>query len=279
MRAVLFLVIFAFATKCSLSATITSNNIYKLENVNPAFVNRIFERELNETLECLRYTLETGLPEIDLPSLASIEIPDLNIDLEALGLEGTSGYFHISGGVLRGLTSFYATDLSTSITLVPVGISIDITLVLSEFYLELDYDMDMIVDGMPIYGDGIITIDWRDVNLGIKFVVGFTDTVEISGVNILISLGSSQITITGWFNDEEHSQVVTDLVNDYLIPHWINAQTEEINEVLGPVIEVIANLLIFLIDLEGGGGDLNASLDAIINHCALRPEDIQLFLK
>lgn len=59
--------------------------IFIVKNVNPSYVPRFMEEELNNTLECFRYTFETGLPDYGIPSLVTVDIPELSIDPGAIG--------------------------------------------------------------------------------------------------------------------------------------------------------------------------------------------------
>lgn len=67
-----------------------------------------------------------------------------------------SGFF-TGSGLLKGLTTFYSPAITTSLSLTPVGFVIDITLVFQQIFIDLDYDMNLIIEGIAAYGNGEIT--------------------------------------------------------------------------------------------------------------------------
>lgn len=83
----------------------------------------------------------------------------------------------------------------------------------------------------------------------------------------IVKIRKFQVKITGWFNDEAHSEAITDLVNDYLLPHWINAQPGDISETISPLLETLINELIVSGLGEEGGVDLEAILEEVAVHC------------
>ncbi|KAK9731925.1 hemolymph juvenile hormone binding protein (JHBP) [Popillia japonica] len=274
MRNILCILLLTVIFQDAISLSLTSNRTYYLKNVNPSYVPRFMEEELNNTLECFRYTFETGLPDYGIPSLVTVDIPELSIDPGAIG-ENSHGFF-TGSGVLRGLTTFVSPEMTTTMSFDPVGFGFDVTLVFAELYLDLDYETDMVVEGIAAYGKGKIVIDWTDVMVRLRFLLGISDILYVGDVGIYLYIGGSQVTITGFFNDEEHSQVVTDLVNDYLIPNWINNQVDEISEVLSPLLESLLNSLFDSLEStaddgdEDGGFDLEAIFDAVAAHCEAR---------
>lgn len=68
----------------------------------------------------------------------------------------TSGYFTSTGGVALGLTNFFSPEMTTTLSLLPLGIKADIVLVFPDLHVDLDYDMDLSVIGMSVYGNGKI---------------------------------------------------------------------------------------------------------------------------
>lgn len=264
MKFLLSIFFLALAFEHGLSMKFTGNRVYNLENVNPTFAQRVIEQELNETLICLRYVLETGMPDYGIPSVATLDIPEVTLNAADIG-ENSRGLFTASG-VVKGLTNFYAPEITTTISVDPIGLYIDATLVFPELYAALNYETDMSIEGMEVYGKGDIEIDWTDLTIRLQFLLGITDTVYIGDITIHLYIGASKITITGFFNDEEQSQALTDLVNTYFIPHWINAQPEEISQTISPLVEDLIGS-----SLAGGdfdGAQLDAILEAMGNHCA-----------
>lgn len=46
--------------------------------------------------------------------------------------------------------------MTTTMSFDPVGFGFDVTLVFAELYLDLDYETDMVVEGIAAYGKGKI---------------------------------------------------------------------------------------------------------------------------
>ncbi|KRT85115.1 hemolymph juvenile hormone-binding protein, partial [Oryctes borbonicus] len=242
MKFLLSIFFLALAFEHGLSIKFTGDTVYNLENVNPAFAQRVIEQELNETLVCLRYVFLTGMPDYGIPSLVTLDIPEITLNAADIA-ENSRGLFTASG-VLEGLTDFYAPELTTTLSLDPIGMYIDATLVFPKFSAALNYETDMSIGGMEVYGKGDIEIYWTDLTIRLQFLLGIAETVYVGDITIHLYIGASKITITGFFNDEEQSQALTDLVNTYFIPHWINAQPEEISQTISPLVaDLISSLL------------------------------------
>ncbi|XP_071052750.1 uncharacterized protein [Onthophagus taurus] len=216
---------------------------------------RAFEDTINETLNCIRYNLENGLPEFNFSSVKTVSVDDFYLNVDNLNFTGASGYAHVHDLTFTGLTSFYAPEITGTVSMIPMGYQLDINFVFQNFDLNTLYDLEMIVDGMHVHGDGNLNWKMGDLSLRLSVFLSLSDPLEIQNLSILVNIGSSHAEISGWFNDDEHSAIFTDLFNNYLVPAWVNQQPEDIDEALSPLIQDYINSMLAPGDEGGEGGE------------------------
>ena len=84
--------------------------------------------------------------------------------------------------------------------------------------------------------------------------------------SIFIAVKRFQTQFTGWLHSDDQSKAVSDLVNDFFLPAWINNQPNELNEVLSPIVLEALNGALTGSNAGNEPGE-GSVVSVIIDHC------------
>ncbi|XP_017777895.1 PREDICTED: uncharacterized protein LOC108563668 [Nicrophorus vespilloides] len=205
-----------------------------------SFNKRLLEPEINKTLECIRENLITGRPEEGVPSFKPLHIQNISIDFSQLGFEDAHGLLDLKGIELGGLTDWDLQALEVNLGLEEgVSISVEAFVNIPNLKVLTGYVANVTVENVYVWGDGDLEADLG--NFGIKLDTKInTSGPKIEHIKILISLESFKAKLTGLFDDDEHSELVTQLLNQIVL-NWVNEKSEDISDALEALLKDLVN--------------------------------------
>ncbi|XP_014471627.1 PREDICTED: uncharacterized protein LOC106742839 [Dinoponera quadriceps] len=169
-----------------------------------------------------------GIPPLD-PFLAE-ELP-IEVDLEDV-VKVKLDLFDVD---VRGLSEF---DVNKGeFEMLSMKLVIDLTWPL--VYATANYNINGTLGGeMPIFGKGDITAGVKGFNFftEISFKLKNLKYVEVKNIILKIALGGLDFKITGLFNDEELSELVSSMISE-MVPDLIKENHDEIVGYIIPILK------------------------------------------
>jgi len=214
---------------------------------------RVTTEEAQAIIECARGILSTGDESLNISSLNPLVINEASIDITALNVSGVEGFFNLSSIVFEGLTNFETVALTATEEV--NGTHLEWKVNFPALHAHMNYQGDVVWDSMEIWGNGDITLDLTNFALDIKVRI-VTENHNWRDFDMLPSLEGFNIVITGFYDDEEQSQLVSQILNDVMVL-WVNEKAEEINMVLSPILTILHN--------QGGMDD--GDVHKAVEHC------------
>ncbi|RLU20129.1 hypothetical protein DMN91_006735 [Ooceraea biroi] len=177
--------------------------------------------KVEKFLEDFKTKMKTGDEELGLPILDPFvmkEVP-LKVDEEMIKVDGFLTNLRVDS-----LSEYNV--LSGNFQL--IGLKFSMNLSWPQIVASTDYAIDATVNDFEIYGKGKIDVAAHD------FVFGTTVTLVVNGKYLKVKSLSSKFSlkaldfkITGLFNDEEVSEVISSVISD-IVPEFINNYQDQL---------------------------------------------------
>ncbi|XP_017777891.1 PREDICTED: uncharacterized protein LOC108563663 [Nicrophorus vespilloides] len=222
-----------------LLSILLASNAYASNNLQDEFIelfhSRIFENEINETLEDLKKTLRDGNPAIGLPSFDPYQLnyTDVNLKLENILTTNASA----SNIVVSGIPDFIATFLNLDIA----ELELNFTILFPEIDARTEYEgTGKLFQFVPIFGKGKASAKLANAEIEGYVKISFSKQISLLDLKLALTIGSAQFNLTGFMDDEEYSQGLVKTLDAY-VGSIINDYKEEISEAVSPIIKDLIN--------------------------------------
>ncbi|XP_063907366.1 uncharacterized protein LOC135125645 [Zophobas morio] len=186
----------------------------------------VFEDIINSTIEGYR-------PDIPDPLL----IDTYEISLPAEEDAVIVGNGTISNLDLAGLQGFQVSALNFAI----IGMTLNFTIDLPVLDLFTDFDLDLLIaDTLAIWGVGNITVHLDGLSIDGSGQANLTGGIQVENLRLTVSLQNATFDIHGLLDDEDLSELLSDILNDLAV-NLIDENQELISEVISPIAETLIN--------------------------------------
>ncbi|XP_003691956.2 uncharacterized protein LOC100865493 [Apis florea] len=196
-------------------------------------------------LEKLKEYIKKGNSKLCIPVLDPLRIENMNIDLNEKGLISLKG-------ILKNLRSNGLSDYEVNrgdFTL--IGLKGDIGLLFNQINIMTDYNVTgTLVDSFSIFGNGNIRAVIKGLNVTIDLKLGVNNNkVNISNLVFHAHLKECNCVITGLYNDEEVSKLLSKVITEVL-PGLLDDYQTEISNYASPIIAKTLNKFLNNISLK-----------------------------
>lgn len=196
---------------------------------------RIMEEEVREFVGCVQDILRSGLPEHNLPSFDPLDAEAILLDLNSLEIPELAGLLNLANVHLAGAVNWEITNLKISVTIIPIGAKIDITLTWGAVSGHTDYTGDITVGTTNLFGSGNGDFEATEFSIEAHTKVKISPKLEILELSIRPHIDTFRTTITGLFNDEELSEQWSQAMTEGAAA-WLNEHAQIIDERLSAAI-------------------------------------------
>ncbi|XP_017777889.1 PREDICTED: uncharacterized protein LOC108563662 [Nicrophorus vespilloides] len=251
------LVVLAIA-QCGFAYEKGFQSLLEIEN-NEATIYA-FENKINQTLECVKGILLNGDEELGFPSLDPLVVDAVEKDLTELGIPSVSGHVSLKNLRVEGIAGWKTTHLKVTVTIIPMGAKVEITLLFPKGSLVGDYDIDAHYADTNVKGVGHVEASHVDFQIAVKLQATLKK-IGLKTLTIVPSLKDAKLELGELLvNGEDKSGVITDFVAK--LPAVIKEKQKEIGEALSKkIMDAINNAP------EGGSGAGSVILDIINKKC------------
>nr|XP_022905208.1 uncharacterized protein LOC111417221 [Onthophagus taurus] len=196
------------------------------------FSNRAFEETITNVLECIRFELNQGIPELEIPHFNPLILQKEFVDMDLFGIDGLSGFIDVEDFELQGLTHFEVTKLKGTIGIIPPSFTLTSSVNFPNLVLKSKYFMDINYEDYHIFGNGIFGFDNNNFSIDLDLKAKISGDVSLSNFNL--ELKSDPLTsfqLTGFLNDEFYSKTLSDyILNNF--PSIISEFSPILNELI-----------------------------------------------
>ncbi|XP_058807503.1 uncharacterized protein LOC131673500 [Phymastichus coffea] len=206
----------------------------------------IFGNKVRDALEKIRIIMKTGDESIGFPKLDpyNSDYKDININKELINLNGKFNNCHI-----EGLSNFTINNADYELT--KSNVVIDLTW--PNVKGNTLYDIQaMLIAKYPIFGVGNLSVELQNFNFAskIKVKIDFVKgRISMLGLNDThISLQKLNLNITGLYNNEEMSKVLSSVISD-MAPQVLIDFQEEITNRINMTVVPLANKFLENVDI------------------------------
>ncbi|KAK4878925.1 hypothetical protein RN001_007071 [Aquatica leii] len=195
---------------------------------------RLFEDVISKAVECIRQFLINGIEGF---SLDPLEYPFYRLDLDTPSISSSLNLTNIFVG---GLASF---TLDKGTVSVFPQTKAEIALSFGQIKVKTDYDGDMkIADLLKLFGKGSFSLQFDNLKVSVVAVVNLIP-LSIKELNLQIQLPSTKAVITGLFNNEYMSDLISRQMSETLTQLAQEQQTN-FNNLINELLKQLLNLRI-----------------------------------
>ncbi|XP_003738257.1 uncharacterized protein LOC100905459 [Galendromus occidentalis] len=158
-------------------------------------INEGFKKYLEEVLQNLRSNMGTGIPELKIPPLDPLSVPD-NVNGKT-----KVGNIQVDRIKVEGLKTLELKHIDADLNNLAAGITIHI----GKFLATAKYNCDLLIARLfPIKGYGNLHIEFRDVTLQAKIVLKSEDfsMFEVTHISYAVQLGGSKVDFENIINPQ-----------------------------------------------------------------------------
>lgn len=182
-------------------------------------------------LEKLKEYIKNGNPKLSIPVLDPLQIKNMSIDLNEKGLISLKG-------ILKNLRSNGLSDYKVNQgDFMLAGLKVDVGLLFNQISVMTDYNVTgTLVDSFSIFGNGNIRVVVKGLNVTVDMKLGVkNNTLNISNLTFNAHLKEFNCAITGLYNDEEVSKLLSKAITEVL-PGLLDDYQTEISNYASPII-------------------------------------------
>ncbi|CAH1104683.1 unnamed protein product [Psylliodes chrysocephalus] len=165
-------------------------------------------------------------------------IKDMNLSFNKPGM--ISGGLKASDIQISGIKSLIATVLKIDFKTHTIVITLQ---VIDSIFAKLNYMIDLLVaDLVPLYGEGLGSIDFTGLQLDIAGGISTKSltNITVSDLQVLVTLKTATFNLNGLLNNPEFSALVNTALNDNFVT-LVNENNKLLSSILGPIVTGIIN--------------------------------------
>ncbi|XP_017083888.2 protein takeout [Drosophila eugracilis] len=183
-----------------------------------------------ESYEALRPRLMQGIPELYIPAMEPLVIPQVKMDQDSGAIYLHSVYKNVK---VTGISKHTVNDLR----LEPSKLKFIVSLTFPKLHMESDYSIKGKIMMMPLLGDGhckvdLINITMRTELIGQEYKKNGANYLKINNVNVKYDLSDVHIHLDNLFNGDK---ALGDRMNEFLNENW-KALAEEVRPLMSTAL-------------------------------------------
>ncbi|KAL7299442.1 hypothetical protein TKK_0007685 [Trichogramma kaykai] len=220
-------------------AHLSEASIYDIRaDVERYAVTRTMASKLRVFLEALKGYMQTGNDELGIPKMDPFETKFQKIDLKKrdLVLKGNVSEVHV-----EGLSNYKVGDVDFRIGQKNLTIGLKWPRIngTTKYSVDATYS-----EKVSIYGTGDVSFDIRDLEFYSQIQFQKSKAVKIVGlIKTRVKLGALKLNLTGLFNDDELSGLVSEALSDVL-PETIDEYQAETVALVNELVVEEGNKLV-----------------------------------
>lgn len=182
-------------------------------------------------LEKLKEYVKNGNSKLCIPVLDPLQIKNMSIELNEKGLISLKG-------ILKNLRSNGLSDYKVNQgDFMLAGLKVDVGLLFNQINVMTDYNVTgTLVDSFSIFGNGNIRVAIKGLNVTVDLKLGVKNNkLNISKLMFNVHLKEFDCAITGLYNDEEVSKLLSKAITEVL-PGLLDDYQTEISNYASPII-------------------------------------------
>ncbi|XP_016996692.1 protein takeout [Drosophila takahashii] len=179
-----------------------------------------------ESYEALRPKLMEGIPELYIPSMEPLIVPQVKMDQDSGAIYLHSVYRNVK---VTGISKHTVNELR----LEPSKLKFIVSLTFPKLHLESDYSIKGKIMMMPLLGDGhckvdLVNITMRTELIGQEYKKNGANYLKINNVKVKYELSDVHIHLDNLFNGDK---ALGDRMNEFLNENW-KALAEEVRPLM-----------------------------------------------
>ncbi|XP_020818328.1 protein takeout [Drosophila serrata] len=179
-----------------------------------------------QSFEALRPRLMEGIPELFIPSMEPLVVPQVKMDQDSGAIYLHSVYRNVK---VTGISKHSVNELR----LEPSKLKFIVSLTFPKLHMESAYSIKGKIMMMPLLGDGhcqvdLINITMRTELIGKEYQKNGVNYLNISDVNVKYELSNVKIHLDNLFNGDK---ALGDRMNEFLNENW-KALAEEVRPLM-----------------------------------------------
>ncbi|KAK4878926.1 hypothetical protein RN001_007072 [Aquatica leii] len=217
----------------------TNSNQFGFTNTFPSkdsdHVVRIFENEIIKVVECIRQFLINGIGGL---SLDPFKFPILPLYFDTTSFSSSMMLTNI---FFEGLSGFTLDKGSVSIKPFPPEAETDIALSFGEIKLKTNYNGKMkIANIIRLFGKGSLSMQFDRLKVSLRAVIKVIP-LSVKEISLQIQLPSTKAVITGLFNDEYMSGLISRQISE-TFTQLAQEQQTNFNNFINELLQQLLNL-------------------------------------
>ncbi|KAH8363169.1 hypothetical protein KR084_006300 [Drosophila pseudotakahashii] len=179
-----------------------------------------------ESYESLRPKLMEGIPELYIPAMEPLIVPQVKMDQDSGAIYLHSVYRNVK---VTGISRHTVNELR----LEPSKLKFIVSLTFPKLHLESDYSIKGKIMMMPLLGDGhckvdLVNITMRTELIGQEYKKNGANYLKINNVKVKYELSDVHIHLDNLFNGDK---ALGDRMNEFLNENW-KALAEEVRPLM-----------------------------------------------
>ncbi|XP_037721611.1 protein takeout [Drosophila subpulchrella] len=179
-----------------------------------------------ESYEALRPRLMEGIPELYIPSMEPLIVPQVKMDQDSGAIYLHSVYRNVK---VTGISKHTVNELR----LEPSKLKFIVSLTFPKLHMESDYSIKGKIMMMPLLGDGhckvdLVNITMRTELIGQEYKKNGANYLKINNVKVKYELSDVHIHLDNLFNGDK---ALGDRMNEFLNENW-KALAEEVRPLM-----------------------------------------------
>ncbi|XP_016936188.2 protein takeout [Drosophila suzukii] len=179
-----------------------------------------------ESYEALRPRLMDGIPELYIPSMEPLIVPQVKMDQDSGAIYLHSVYRNVK---VTGISKHTVNELR----LEPSKLKFIVSLTFPKLHMESDYSIKGKIMMMPLLGDGhckvdLVNITMRTELIGQEYKKNGANYLKINNVKVKYELSDVHIHLDNLFNGDK---ALGDRMNEFLNENW-KALAEEVRPLM-----------------------------------------------
>ncbi|XP_016952629.1 protein takeout [Drosophila biarmipes] len=179
-----------------------------------------------ESYEALRPRLMEGIPELYIPAMEPLIVPQVKMDQDSGAIYLHSVYRNVK---VTGISKHTVNELR----LEPSKLKFIVSLTFPKLHLESDYSIKGKIMMMPLLGDGhckvdLVNITMRTELIGQEYKKNGANYLKINNVKVKYELSDVHIHLDNLFNGDK---ALGDRMNEFLNENW-KALAEEVRPLM-----------------------------------------------
>ncbi|XP_017119144.1 protein takeout [Drosophila elegans] len=183
-----------------------------------------------ESYEALRPRLMDGIPELYIPAMEPLVVPQVKMDQDSGAIYLHSVYRNVK---VTGISKHTVNEMR----LEPSKLKFIVSLTFPNLHMESDYSIKGKIMMMPLLGDGHCKVDLTNITMrteliGQEYNKNGANYLKINTVNVKYELSDVHIHLDNLFNGDK---ALGDRMNEFLNENW-KALAEEVRPLMSKAL-------------------------------------------